>query len=291
MGKELRHVFNKKTIHLFALLVFTLLCSNKFPNIQCGSHSLNNLIFIVSIILYIAMEIYLQKEYYNIQNYKTQIANDKKTIESLYLKIFKYKAQSYKESFKNSQIDSNEFWCKMLARISKDHNFSPNERISIYRVYRSVNRTGISDDVFNIKGRYSKNSDFNDSSRKVYPANVGVIGEAYKNESHYVNNLPEYKKNPMKYKRTIKDKYKMDFELVDNLNMKSRSYGAFVLKDEDDTTNDIIIVFESILPNSAVMKKENLERIIDLYKKEILNLMKEIDVEKPALDYAEERGY
>ena len=105
MGKELRHVFNKKTIHLFALLVFTLLCSNKFPNIQCGSHSLNNLIFIVSIILYIAMEIYLQKEYYNIQNYKTQIANDKKTIESLYLKIFKYKAQSYKESFKNSQID------------------------------------------------------------------------------------------------------------------------------------------------------------------------------------------
>lgn len=291
MGNVLRYIFNKKTVHLFALLVFTLLCSNKFPNIQCGSYSLNNLIFVASIILYIVMEIYLQIEYYNIQNYKTRIENAKKTIESLYLKIFKYKAQSCKEEFNNSQIDSQEFWCRMLSRICKDHNFTPDERISIYKVYRRPDRTGISDDVFNIKGRYSKNSDFNDSSRKVYPASIGVIGEAYKNESHYVNNLPEYAKNPIKYKKIIKNKYRMDFELVENLNMKSRSYGAFVLKDEDDTTNDIILVFESILPNPVVMKKENLERIIDLYKKDILTLMKEIDIEKPALNFAEERGY
>lgn len=291
MGNVVKHIFNKKTIHLFALLVFTLLCSDKFPNIQCGSHSLNGLIFILSIILYIVMEVFLQIEYYNIQNYKSQIEINNKTIENLYLKIFKYKAQSCKEEFKNSQIDSHEFWCRMLSRICKDHNFTPSERISIYRVYRSSDRTGISDDVFNIKGRYSKNSDFNDSSRKVYPASIGVIGEAYKNESHYVNKLPEYAKNPAKYRQIIKNRYGMDFALIDNLNMKSRSYGAYVLKDDDDTTNDIIIVFESILPNPPVMKKENLEKIIDLYKKEILVLIKEIDIEKPALNYAEERGY
>ncbi len=291
MENVFRHIFNKKTIHLFALVVFTLLCSDKFPVIQCGSHNINNLIFITSIIVYIVMEIYLQIEYYKIQNYKSQIENNKKIIENLYLKIFKYKAQLCKEEFKNSQIDSREFWCRMLARISKDHNFTPNERISIYRVYRSFRRTGISDDVFNIKGRYSKNSNFNDSSRQVYPASIGVIGEAYKNENHYINKLPDYAKDPIKYKKIIKNKYGMDFTLIDNLNMKSRSYGAFVLKDDDDTTNDIIVVFESISPNSTIMKKENLERIIDLYKKEILTLMKEIDMEKPALNYAEERGY
>ena len=73
--------------------------------------------------------------------------------------------------------------------------------------------------------------------------------------------------------------------------MKSRLYGAYVLKDEDDVTNDIIIVFESINPNSELMTKEKLEEIVELYKKDLLILINEIDIEKPALNYATERGY
>ncbi len=291
MENIFRYIFNKKTTHLFALVLFTLMCSDKFPDIRIGHFLLNSIIFISVIVLYIIMEIYLQREYYNIQKYKQRIDSDKKSIKFLQLEIFKYKIQTCKNEFSNSQIDTSVFCRKILARISKNHKFTSSERLSIYKVYRKPNRKNISDDVFNIIGRYSPNSDFNDSSRRIYPANKGVIGEAYKNEKHYIENLPDYSTNPQKYKKIIKEKYNMDENLVEHLNMKSRLYGAYVLRDEDDVSNDIILVFESMQPKTSIMNKEILDDIVELYKKDLLLLIKEIDIQKPALNYAEERGY
>lgn len=291
MDNVLHYIFNKKTIHLFALVLFTLMCSDKFPDVKIGHFLLNNFVFGCVVVTYIIMEIYLQKEYYNIQKYKQKIDIDKRSIKFLQLELFKYKIQTCKNEFSNSQIDTFGVCRKILARISKNHKFTSNERLSIYKVYRKPNRKSINDDVFNIIGRYSPNSDYNDSSRKIYPASIGVIGEAYKNQKHYVENLPNYNTNPQKYKKVIKEKYKMDEGLVEHLNMKSRIYGAYVLRDEDDVSNDIILVFESIQPKTPIMNKDILDDIVELYKKDLLLLIKDIDIQKPALNYAEERGY
>lgn len=267
------------------------MCSDKFPDIKIGHYLLNNLFFYIIIVVYVVMEIFLQKEYYDIKKNKQIIETNQKTIRFLHLEIFKFKILSCKTEFQNSQIDTFQLCRKILARISKNHQFTSTERVSIYKVYRSPNRKSINDDIFNIIGRYSSNSTFNDTSRKIYPANEGVIGEAYRNQSCYINKLPDYRTNPSKYRKIIKSKYALDEGTISKLNMKSRLYGAYVLKDEDDVTNDIIIVFESINPNSELMTKEKLEEIVELYKKDLLILINEIDIEKPALNYATERGY
>ena len=122
MDNVLHYIFNKKTIHLFALVLFTLMCSDKFPDVNIGHFLLNNFVFGCVVVTYIIMEIYLQKEYYNIQKYKQKIDIDKRSIKFLQLELFKYKIQTCKNEFSNSQIDTFGFCRKILARISKNHN-------------------------------------------------------------------------------------------------------------------------------------------------------------------------
>lgn len=146
--------------------------------------------------------------------------------------------------------------------------FKYQDRITIYRYEK---------DNFVQVGRHSINVELRRNGRSKYPKDEGFISKAWENGTFYIENLPDYNKEPDKYLDETVKVQKINKGTIRKISMKSRSYYC---KNLTNQKNDpiAVIVIESKLPELPVCSEkmeEDLEGVLGQY------LVKSIEMNLP----------
>lgn len=137
------------------------------------------------------------------------------------------------------------------------------DRMSVY---------GHDGSAFSMLSRYSRNPNFNRPGRSIYPDDQGCIGRAWTNGSAFVGDLPDYEFDQEEYVTRLRDDWNLSADVVEGLNMKSRSVAAFAIEDTSESPQRrfAVLVIESMRTDKLKMNelRQNLfpEDDIDLIK-------------------------
>lgn len=144
--------------------------------------------------------------------------------------------------------ETNELFNSYLKLLSKNLNFSHNERISVYKVYKNE---------FIMIGRASESPNLKKPGRNKYPISDGFIGKGWDEGEFYINNLPDPdNRNGTSYYNAIIEHTKIAKEIVDSLKMKSRTYYVYRM-DGFDNEPKALLVAES--KNEAAFTKADIQ--------------------------------
>lgn len=187
------------------------------------------------------------------------------------------------EELQDQERDYYEHFAVELKLILEETwGYGATERISVYR------RSG---KVFQMIGRYSKNPDYAELGRSVYPADQGVIGEAWSaDEGTAVADLPDWRVEPERYYEELRDKWAIDRDTAERLTMKSASFAACALDDPKGIERVAIVVVEST-EVSILHKSEVLRELQGKEGKRIYEFLEKMKPEEPDLSEARERGF
>ncbi len=182
---------------------------------------------------------------------------------------------------KDQELDYYEHFATELKLILKDTwGYGDTERISVYRRWGKA---------FQMIGRYSENPDYAEPGRAIYPANEGVIGKAWTEETA-VADLPNFKVEPDRYYETLENEWGISRDTAENLTMKSSSYAACALSDPKGVNRVAIVVVEST-EVGILRKSEVLQELQGKEGKRIYEFLEKMKPEEPDLSNARERGF
>ena len=170
-----------------------------------------------------------------------------------------------------------------LYPIADQLGFRGSDRISLYR-YDSGN--------FVMIGRYSEQPEFKAPGRAIYPAAQGVIGQAWRSAAGraFVNNLPDPEADLEAYKEQNARLFGFPMEVVDGLRMRSRTIGAYVLKDWNGLGRAAVLVFESLEPNRFA-DDELAEIAAGLHGEQLSLLLNVMKPQEPSPLLARSKGF
>ncbi len=128
---------------------------------------------------------------------------------------------------------------KRLSFIAAQLGFRGSDRVSLYR---------FDGDNFVMIGRYSEQPELRVPGRAIYPTGQGVIGMAWRSPQgrSFVDNLPDPAANLDAYKEENRRLFNLPPDVVTGMVMKSRTVGAYVLKDLSGLGRAAVLVFESL---------------------------------------------
>lgn len=140
---------------------------------------------------------------------------------------------------------------------------SGNGRVSLYK------HTGHN---FILLGRYSQNPTYNKKSRSGYPDNEGFIAKGWEDGEFEINDIPMWKGAGTQYKSYVKSRCNISEEVLQNINMRSKSYYIYRF-DNHDASNPLgIIVFEKI--QATGIDKSTIRKILESQNYQIKFLLK-----------------
>ncbi len=181
----------------------------------------------------------------------------------------------------DQEIDYYEHFAIELKLILKDTwGYGDTERISVYR------RVG---NALQMIGRYSENPDYAEPGRSVYPADQGVIGKAWTEETA-VADLPDFTAEPERYYEVLEDEWSISRGTAENLTMKSSSLAGCALSDPKGLNRVAIVVVEST-EVGILRKDEVLRELQGKEGKRIYEFLEKMKPEEPDLGSARERGF
>ena len=144
-------------------------------------------------------------------------------------------------------FETSDLFNSYIKLIVKNLGFTHQERISVYKVYS---------DGFKLIGRSSINPNLMEKGRSKYPITDGFIGKGWAEGEYFINNLPDPNaRNGNTYYQAVNRINPIERNVVDNMNMKSRTYSVYRINGFDSTPK-AILVFESERENAFT--KENL---------------------------------
>jgi len=144
-------------------------------------------------------------------------------------------------------FETSDLFNSYIKLIVKNLGFTHQERISVYKVYS---------DGFKLIGRSSINPNLMEKGRSKYPITDGFIGKGWAEGEYFINNLPDPNaRNGNTYYQAVNRINPIERNVVDNMNMKSRTYFVYRINGFDSTPK-AILVFESERENAFT--KENL---------------------------------
>jgi hypothetical protein len=147
--------------------------------------------------------------------------------------------EALRRAVRDQGRDYLEHCSKRLSFIAGQLGFRGSDRVSLYR---------FDGDNFVMIGRYSEQPELKVPGRAIYPAGQGVIGMAWRSAQgrSFVDNLPDPAANLGAYKEENLRRFNFPPEVVDGMAMKSRTIGAYVLKDLSGLGRAAVLVFESL---------------------------------------------
>lgn len=158
--------------------------------------------------------------------------------------------------------------------------YGDTERISAYR------RRG---NVFQIMGRYSEDPEYNKVHRRAYPANEGVIRNAWR-DGTAVAHLPEWNDEEPRPYLEASAKWDLSEDAVRSLTMKSSHYVACSVYEPAGRHRKVIVVVESAKPHIL-----DEDRIIKVVRGEegafIYDFFEKLESIEPDLIFSRERGF
>ncbi|EKB60889.1 hypothetical protein [Bergeyella zoohelcum] len=131
--------------------------------------------------------------------------------------------------------ETNELFNSYLKLLVKNLNFTSRERISVYKEYN---------DRFKLIGRTSDNPRLKKKGRNTYPIDEGFIALAWEDGEYFIDDLPCPDSNFDFYYERINSINKIPKEVVQAMNMKSRTFFAYRIKGNDNEPK-AVLVFES----------------------------------------------
>lgn len=140
---------------------------------------------------------------------------------------------------------------------------SGNGRVSLYK------HTGHN---FILLGRYSQNPTYNKIGRGGYPDNEGFIAKGWEDGEFEINDIPMWKGAGTQYKSYVKSKCNISDEVLQNINMRSKSFYIYRFNNHDASNPLGIIVFEKIEANG--ISKNTVKGIINAQNNQIKFLLK-----------------
>lgn len=147
--------------------------------------------------------------------------------------------------------ETNQLFNSYLRLLTKSLGFGHNERISVYKIYNNE---------FVRIGRTSENPTLKNSGRKSYPIDEGLIGKCWSEGECFIDNLPNpLDKGGTLYFNAMNSVATIPKRVIENLNMKSRTYYIFRFEGFDSEPKAILVA-ESRNP-TAFTKEKVLEQI------------------------------
>lgn len=132
--------------------------------------------------------------------------------------------------------ETSDLFNSYIKLIVKNLSFTHQERISVYKVY---------DDGFKLIGRSSINPNLMEKGRPKYPITDGFIGKGWAEGEYFIDNLPDPNtRGGNTYYQAVNRINQIERSVVDNMNMKSRTYFVYRINGFDSTPK-AILVFES----------------------------------------------
>jgi hypothetical protein len=128
-----------------------------------------------------------------------------------------------------------------LSLLYEALGFTDDERISVYKHDGRA---------FVVLGRYTKHPEYRQRGRPFYADDEGCIGQAWRHDEAFVDDLPDPEEAPGAYFDRLAREYGIARRTAAGLRMKSRSYAAFALDDPAGFQRIGIIVLESTLPRA-----------------------------------------
>jgi len=143
--------------------------------------------------------------------------------------------------------ETSELFNSYIKLLIKNLDFTYKERISVYKVY---------EDNFILIGRSSVNPIFMEKGRPKYPIKEGFIGIGWAKTEYFVDDLPDPNiRNGDTYYNRINKISPISREIINNLNMKSRTFFVYRINGFDGNPK-AILVFES--ENEKAFKQEDI---------------------------------
>lgn len=137
--------------------------------------------------------------------------------------------------------ETSDLFNSYIKLIVKNLGFTHQERISVYKVY---------EDGFKLIGRSSINPNLMEKGRPKYPLSDGFIGKGWAEGEFFINNLPDpNSRNGNSYYQAVNRINSIERDVVDNMNMKSRTYFVYRINGFDSSPK-AILVFESERDNA-----------------------------------------
>ncbi|WP_027127282.1 hypothetical protein [Gelidibacter mesophilus] len=147
--------------------------------------------------------------------------------------------------------ETSDLFNSYIKLIVKNLGFTHQERISVYKVY---------EDGFTLIGRSSINPNLMEKGRPKYPLSDGFIGKGWAEGEFFINNLPDPNSgNGNRYYQAVNKINFIEKDVVDNMNMKSRTYFVYRINGFDSSPK-AILVFESEREN-AFTKQEIIDSL------------------------------
>jgi len=141
--------------------------------------------------------------------------------------------------------ETNDLFNSYIKLIVKNLHFTHQERISVYKVY---------EDNFILIGRSSINPILMEKGRPKYPIRDGFIGKGWAEGEYFIDNLPDPSiRNGNTYYNKLNGISPISREVVDNLNMKSRTFFIYRINGFDNDPK-AVLVFESERENAFKAK-------------------------------------
>ncbi|WP_125185485.1 hypothetical protein [Botryobacter ruber] len=143
--------------------------------------------------------------------------------------------------------ETNELFNSYIKLLVKNLDFTHSERISVYKVYQNS---------FVLIGRSSINPNLMEKGRPKYPLKQGFIGKGWAEGEYFVDDLPDpLNRSGDTYFKKVNEISPIEREVVDNLNMKSRTYFVYRVNGFDNNPK-AVLVFES--EKEKAFAKENI---------------------------------
>tara|TARA_R110000744_G_scaffold198911_1_gene318144 strand:- start:655 stop:1500 length:846 start_codon:yes stop_codon:yes gene_type:complete len=137
--------------------------------------------------------------------------------------------------------ETSDLFNSYIKLIVKNLEFTHQERISVYKVY---------EDNFILIGRSSINPILMEKGRPKYSIREGFIGKGWAEGEYFVDDLPDPTlRNGNTYYNRINEISPISREVVDNLNMKSRTFFVYRINGFDSDPK-AVLVFESERENA-----------------------------------------
>ena len=147
--------------------------------------------------------------------------------------------------------ETSDLFNSYIKLIVKNLGFTHQERISVYKVYK---------DGFKLIGRSSINPNLMEKGRPKYPISDGFIGKGWAEGEYFIDDLPDPNaRNGNTYYQAVNRINPIEKNVVDNMNMKSRTYFVYRINGFDSSPK-AILVFESEREN-AFTKEEIIESL------------------------------
>jgi hypothetical protein len=202
---------------------------------------------------------------------------------SLELSAVTKENKSLREALMNTAGDYKSHCDQKLFSIAIAMNFTGCDRVSLYKYEANQ---------FTMIGRYAERPELNEPGRGIYPARQGVIGKAWSDRDGfaYADDLPDFDVDPEEYIRASAKRFGMPQEAVSQMLMKSRTFLAYVLKDEHGKGRAAVIVLESLEAGrfDVDAAKGLLAGNVGRELSQLLNIMK---TQEPSVELAARKGF